>query len=161
MQMSGMCGWRTEGGRWLLCRAPPPHPSPPASLTRSGEDSLNTAQNRTTLNLQRIRYICITQQEWVGTQRVWGADLSAWVCFFFVFGGWKQASHNCERNSDTPPPFSPYLSLFLSAALSVVSWPSPSHFNLNANFINLPLKRLILVSKPMCYSCVAWTCHSQ
>lgn len=44
---------------------------------------------------------------------------------------------------------------------SVVSWPSASHFNLNANFINIPLKRLILVSKPMCYGCVAWTCHSQ
>lgn len=35
----------------------------------------------------------------------------------------------------------------------VVSWLSPSHFNLNANFINLPLKRQILVSKPKRDSC--------
>lgn len=39
----------------------------------------------------------------------------------------------------------------------VVSWLSPSHFNLNANFINLPLKRQILVSKPKRYSCFVWT----
>lgn len=77
--------------------------SSPASLTQSGGDSLNTAQCKTTSNLQRIvmlRLYYSARVSWhaEGVRRRSVGKCASICVYLFVLGraGKAGASHNCE-----------------------------------------------------------------